>query len=57
MMEIAEAISRDFHYCRVDFYEVEGRLYFGEVTFFHGTGMQWFEPREYAMTFGDLIHL
>ena len=37
MIEIAEVLSRDFHYCRVDFYEVAGKLYFGEVTFFHGT--------------------
>lgn len=33
MLEIAQILSKDFPYCRVDLYEVEGLVYFGELTF------------------------
>ena len=33
MKTIAEKLSADFEYVRVDFYENEGKLYFGEMTF------------------------
>ena len=33
MLEIAQILSEDFPYCRVDLYEIEGRVYFGELTF------------------------
>lgn len=34
---------------RVDFYEVDNRLYFGEVTFYHGSGFKKFEPEKYDL--------
>lgn len=33
MLEIAQILSKDFPYCRVDLYEVEGKVLFGELTF------------------------
>lgn len=42
---------------RVDLYEVNGRVYFGEMTFFHWSGMKPFEPAEWDRTFGDWITL
>lgn len=33
MLEIAQTLSKDFPYCRVDLYEVEGKVLFGELTF------------------------
>lgn len=57
MLSIASVLSRGFHYCRVDLYEAHGKLYFGEVTFFHGNGMEWFEPKEYDLSVGSLIRL
>ena len=33
MLEVAQILSKDFPYCRVDLYEVEGKVLFGELTF------------------------
>lgn len=33
MLEISRILSRDFPYCRVDLYEIEGQVLFGELTF------------------------
>jgi hypothetical protein len=57
MLEVAKVLSCEFHCCRVDFYEVQKKLYFSEVTFFHANGMGKFEPEEYDIKFGELIHL
>ena len=42
---------------RVDLYEVNGKIYFGEMTFFHWSGFVPFEPEEWDKTFGDWIQL
>lgn len=48
MIEYGNAIAKNFkYYVRVDFYEVEGLLYFGEITMHHGSGMNSFYPAEY----------
>lgn len=39
MIEAAETLSRDFDFVRVDFYEVDGRPRFGEMTFYPGSGL------------------
>ena len=33
MLEVAQKLSKDFPYCRVDLYEIEGKILFGELTF------------------------
>lgn len=38
MREIAETLSADFDHVRIDLYHVDGRIYFGEMTFFDGGG-------------------
>lgn len=57
MIEYARILSEGFPFVRVDFYEVEGKVYFGELTFFHGGGVGWFEPKEMDMVFGNMITL
>lgn len=57
MLELAQKLSSGMRHVRVDLYNVKGKIYFGELTFFHGTGMAGFKPREWDRTFGDLIHL
>lgn len=43
MLEVAETLSKDFPYCRVDLYEVEGQVLFGELTFTpHGNVMDYY---------------
>jgi len=41
----------------MDFYEVDGKVYFGEVTFTSGNGMEKFEPVEYDLKLGHMICL
>ena len=35
MVEYAETLSKPFRHCRVDLYNIEGTIYFGEMTFYH----------------------
>lgn len=57
MIEIAERISEHIPFLRVDFYEVKGRLYLGELTFYPGSGIEWFEPFEWDMVLGSWLIL
>lgn len=57
MKRIAEKLSKDIPLLRVDLYEVNGRLYFGELTFFHWSGYVPFNPNEYDDLFGSWINL
>lgn len=57
MLECAKTLSKDFTHCRVDFYVVQDQLKFGEITFFHESGMKPFIPEQWDKTLGDLIKL
>ncbi len=57
MCELAEKLSARIPHVRVDFYEVDGAIYFGELTFSHWSGMKPFEPKEWDYTFGEWINL
>lgn len=57
MVKIAEKVTKDIPEARVDFYEVNGKTYFGEITFFDGSGMQRFDPDSWDETFGKWIKL
>lgn len=57
MIELAKTLSSGHYFLRVDFYEVNGKIYFGELTFYPGGGMAPFEPFEYELKFGEMIKL
>lgn len=57
MKELAGRLSQGFPHVRVDFYEVNGRIYVGELTLFHFSGMVPFKPHKWDKTFGDWITL
>lgn len=57
MKQLAEKLSFDIPHLRVDFYEVDGRVYFGEFTFFHWSGFVPFEPKEWDEKMGDWLEL
>ena len=57
MIEIAEKLSQRIPFLRVDFYEVGGKLYFGELTFYPAAGFEGFEPAEWDYTFGEWLKL
>lgn len=57
MKRLAAILSEGTPQLRVDFYEVDGRVYFGEMTFFHCSGMEEFHPKEWNKIFGDWVVL
>lgn len=57
MKKLAAELSKGIPQVRVDFYEVNGKIYFGELTFSHWGGMKPFEPEEWDYTFGSWIKL
>ena len=57
MKKLAGILSKGFSHVRVDFYEIDGRVYFGEMTFFHHGGWTRFNPQEWDYTFGDWLKL
>lgn len=46
MLYIAKQLSKDFDYVRVDLYNLEGQIYFGELTFAHGSGFEKFDCKK-----------
>lgn len=52
MMEYAQILSKDFPHVRVDFYEVGGKIVFGELTFFHASGFLEFSPDQFDFDLG-----
>ncbi len=57
MVELAEKLSEHMPFSRVDFYEIEGMPYVGEITLYPGAGFEVFEPKEWDKTLGDWIDL
>ena len=57
MVSLASKLSKGSPFLRVDFYEVNGKVYFGELTFFPAAGFGPFCPPEWDRTLGDLITL
>lgn len=57
MVNYAGKLSRDMFFVRVDFYEVDGQLYFGELTLYPGAGLEEFTPESYDELLGSWIKL
>ena len=57
MIELAEKLGKDIPHARIDFYNINGKIYFGEITFFHWSGLKPFEPEEWDYKFGSWIQL
>lgn len=55
MRDLAEKLSKGIPHVRVDFYDINGKIYFGEITFFHFSGFTKFNPNSWDKTFGDWI--
>jgi len=52
MIKIAKILSKDFPHVRVDLYNVDGKIIFGELTFFDGSGYQSYKPDEFDFLLG-----
>lgn len=57
MAEYAAILSKPFAQCRIDFYNIDGKIYFGEITFYHGGGCNNIQPREWDLKIGSWIDI
>ncbi|MHB1151385.1 MAG: ATP-grasp fold amidoligase family protein [Eubacteriales bacterium] len=57
MVKLTEKLSANIPFVRVDFYEINGKIYFGELTFFPGSGYENFNPDNWDKLFGDWIDI
>ena len=57
MIELAETISHNTVLSRIDFYEIDGLVYFGEITFYPGSGFSPFTDEKWDYKLGDMIDL
>ena len=57
MKELASILTKELPHARVDFYEVNGHVFFGEITFFHHGGWTKFEPSKWDEIFGNWLIL
>lgn len=57
MKEFAEKLSKGKKFVRIDFYEISGKIYFGEFTFFHCGGFWPLYPEKWEKELGDLIDI
>ena len=57
MAELARKLSAGIPHVRVDFYDINGQVYFGELTFYHWSGFVPFNPTEWDLKIGNWINL
>ena len=55
LKELATILCKDIPHVRVDFYVVNGQIYFGEMTFYHMGGFTAIKPNEWNIKIGEYI--
>lgn len=56
MLKVAEILSKDFPFVRVDLYFIKGKVYFGELTFYPWSGYVKFKPEDFDYKLGNLMN-
>lgn len=57
MKKLASKLSEKMPFARIDFYEINEKVYFGEITFYPASGFEGFKPEEWDMKLGEWIKL
>lgn len=57
MLSLAKILSKDIPFIRTDFYSINGKVFFGELTFYPASGMSHFEPEAWDVQFGKILKL
>lgn len=57
MIALAEILSKGHSFLRVDLYNVQGKIYFGELTFFPASGLEKFTDQKWDKQLGEWIIL
>ena len=55
-VEIVKNLSKSFNFVRVDLYNKDGHIYFGELTFSPGSGYEPFSDYKYDAYYGKLLN-
>lgn len=57
MLKLSEMLSKELTFLRCDFYEINEKVYFGELTFFPASGFEAFEPEAWDYKLGSWLKL
>src|SRR5699024_1618333 len=57
MIKLSKVLSKGLRHIRVDFYDINGKIYFGELTFYHFSGLKKFVLNKYDEVFGNWLKL
>ena len=57
ILRLSELIAKDMYHARIDWYIEGDKIYFGEITFFDGSGFESFSTPEMERMLGDMIKL
>ncbi len=57
MKQLAEILAEDFIFSRIDFYVLENKIFFGEITFHPESGVGKFTPHSWDEKFGNMLDL
>lgn len=57
MKNVARRLAKEFPHVRVDLYSVNGKIYFGELTFYNASGYNYVDPDEFDITMGQQFDL
>lgn len=57
MVKLATTLSEGFPHVRIDLYNISGKIYFGEFTFYHNSAAVPFVPKEWDYKFGEYFYL
>lgn len=57
LIRLSSELAKNTYQLRVDFYVINHKIYFGELTFFHDSGFCKFNPPEWDRRFGDMLKL
>ena len=57
MLELSRILSKEIPFLRTDFYIIDNKIYFGELTFFPASGMSKYQPEEWDLHFGEMLKL
>ena len=57
MLRLAKDISKGIPFVRIDLYNIRGKIFFGEITFFPASGLGVFSPDQWNVVIGQMIDL
>ena len=57
MLLLSKKLSESLKHLRVDLYISSNKIYVGELTLYHGSGFEKFNPEEYGNIFGNLLKI